>query len=53
MNQSILSQDNNSICEVIDCNEIAIQKLQLKAGIYGQIPIYVCKNCIEKFKEVK
>lgn len=41
----------NKICEVIDCNEIAIQKLKLNAGIYGQIHIYVCENCIEKFKE--
>ena len=54
MNQSILSQDfDYDICEAIDCHEKAIRTVDVNAGSYGVIRIFLCKDCIHKFKEVK
>lgn len=54
MNQNILPQDfDSNICEAIDCNAKAVQTLEVNAGIYGQIILFLCSSCIDKFKESK
>ena len=54
MNQNILPQNfDNGICEVIDCNAKAVKTVEVNAGIYGQIILFLCTECIDKFKEVK
>jgi hypothetical protein len=51
MNQSVLSQDlDNCICEAIDCKEKAIKTVKVNAGTFGQITLFLCTKCIDKFK---
>ncbi|MDN5846924.1 MAG: hypothetical protein L0H53_11695 [Candidatus Nitrosocosmicus sp.] len=37
-------------CDALKCNEKASEKIELSAGIYGNLQINVCKNCIGIFK---
>lgn len=54
MNQYIASKDfDNSICEAIDCNAKAGKTIEVNAGTYGVLKIFLCTNCIDKFKEDK
>lgn len=41
----------NEICEAIDCNLKAIKKIEVNAGSYGKIPVFLCNKCIVKFSE--
>lgn len=43
----------NELCEAIDCNAKAEKIVKVNAGTYGPIKLFLCKNCISKFKEVK
>ena len=43
----------NKICEAIDCNAKAVRTVEVNAGTYGPMKIFLCKNCIDKFKERK
>ena len=41
------------ICEAGECNITATKELKISIGIYGERVFFFCKNCINKFKEVK
>jgi hypothetical protein len=50
----ILKNDlENQTCEAIDCNAKAVKKIEVNAGMYGKIPLFLCYNCVPKFNEVK
>ena len=42
--------DNNVICEANGCYKQATNKIQLDVGQYGKISLFLCINCIPKFK---
>ena len=46
-----IDEINNLICEGIDCKRSASEKIIIKAGKYGHISLFLCKNCIRIFKE--
>ena len=37
------------LCEAVDCGEIATERLEVPAGDYGNLELYLCKECIQKF----
>ena len=50
MNNSLIATTtNNYICEANNCNTEATNEIKLDLGKYGQISIFLCKNCIPKF----
>jgi len=51
MKFEIQDEVSRKICEVVDCNNDATQKLEVSAGRYGTIEILVCKSCVSKFQE--
>jgi hypothetical protein len=42
-------QVNNTICESVQCFAKATNKIDVKVGESGVIPLYLCKHCIGKF----
>jgi hypothetical protein len=42
-------QVNNTICEAIQCFAKATNKIDVKVGESGVIPLYLCKHCVRKF----
>ncbi|MGH9981075.1 MAG: hypothetical protein ACRD6U_05940 [Nitrososphaeraceae archaeon] len=43
------SNINNSICEAIGCFENATKKIDVNAGQFGKISLFLCKKCLPKF----
>jgi hypothetical protein len=43
-------QDNNVICEAIGCSKNATNEIKLDVGQFGKISLFLCKNCLPKFK---
>ena len=41
------------ICEATGCFEKATDKLLVKVGSLGVIPLLLCSNCVPKFLEVE
>jgi hypothetical protein len=41
---------NYGECEALGCNCKATEPIEVSAGKYGIIMLYVCKNCIHIFK---
>ena len=40
---------NKQTCEALDClNEDTIE-INIDAGKFGKIPLFLCKNCLPKF----
>jgi hypothetical protein len=52
-NNVIVIQDNNVICEANGCYKQATNEIELDIGQFGKILLFVCKNCIPKFKVSK
>ena len=48
---SISSEINNLICEANDCKSNASEEIRIDAGKFGQISLFLCKDCIPKFIE--
>ena len=42
----------DEICNAISCNEKSSVKLDIDCGNFGDLTIYVCNNCVSKFKTV-
>ena len=49
-NNIINIQDNNVICEANGCYKQATNEIRLDVGQFGKISLFVCRNCIPKFK---
>ncbi|HJT83295.1 MAG TPA: hypothetical protein VJ697_02335 [Nitrososphaeraceae archaeon] len=49
-NNIIDIQDNNVICEANGCYKQATNELELDVGQFGKISLFLCRNCIPKFK---
>ena len=39
----------NILCEAIECIEKATETLEVPAGDYGNLELYLCKECVQKF----
>jgi hypothetical protein len=39
------------ICEAADCEQVAIQLIEVSAGKYGTLILSVCSNCVSKFTD--
>lgn len=37
-------------CEKFDCTEGATQVIEVPAGVYGNFKLYLCRNCVKKFR---
>jgi hypothetical protein len=48
-NEILDFQVNNTICEAIRCFAKASNKIDVKVGENGVIPLYLCNHCIRKF----
>lgn len=40
------------LCDALNCDREATEKIEFSAGIYGTLLINVCKNCVGIFKGV-
>ena len=49
-NNNLDIQDNNVICEANGCYKQATNEIKLDVGQFGKISLFVCRNCIPKFK---
>ena len=49
-NNIIDIQNNNVICEANGCYKQATNEIKLDVGQFGKISLFVCSNCIPKFK---
>ena len=49
-NNIIDIQDNNVICEANGCYKQAANEIKLDVGQFGKISLFLCKNCLPKFK---
>jgi hypothetical protein len=43
-------QDKNVICEANGCYKHATNEITLAIGQFGKISLFLCTNCIPKFK---
>ena len=52
MNLHCLGADiDKHICECVGCFSKATTTIEVKVGILGVIPLLLCHNCINKFRE--
>ena len=49
-NNVIDIQHNNVICEANGCYKHATNEITLDVGQFGKISLFLCRNCIPKFK---
>jgi hypothetical protein len=51
MNNSIIAlATNKHLCEAIDCSKTATDEISLNVGKFGKISLFLCKECLPKFK---
>ena len=50
MNNNITVEPNNYICEANGCYKQATNEIKLDVGQFGKISLFLCRNCIPKFK---
>jgi hypothetical protein len=48
---NILEINNNDVCEYVDCYTKATRTIEVKVGTLGAITLFLCNQCINKFKE--
>ena len=48
--KSLPSNNSPVICEATHCHDEATVELNIPIGATGTWDIYVCKNCVRKFK---
>lgn len=41
---------NKQICEAIGCSKNVTDEIELDVGQFGKISLFLCKNCLPKFK---
>jgi hypothetical protein len=41
----------NKICDGFGCDEKATGKMNVDAGKFGTLTLFLCKNCVRKFKD--
>lgn len=52
MNQHYVDSNiNKDICECADCYNEANTTIKVQVGSLGAISLFVCYNCVHKFKE--
>jgi hypothetical protein len=39
----------SAICEAYNCNRDATDQVKVNAGVFGDVNLNLCKNCIPKF----
>jgi hypothetical protein len=49
--QNIDTQLNNALCEAAGCFAKAENKIDVRVGLLGTIPLLLCKDCITKFDD--
>ena len=49
-NNIIDIQNNNVICEANGCYKQATNEIKLDVGQFGKISLFLCRNCLPKFK---
>jgi hypothetical protein len=49
--QEIKQPEVNSICDSVGCNLRAITELHVNAGQKRSITLYLCGNCVNKFRD--
>jgi hypothetical protein len=51
MNDNIIAlATNKQSCEAIDCHNKATDEISLNVGKFGKISLFLCKNCLPKFR---
>ena len=48
---NISNQISNLICEANGCKNNATEEIKINGGKFGQISLFLCEECISKFKE--
>jgi hypothetical protein len=43
----------NKLCEAVDCSVEATEQIEVSAGKYGPISLFVCVNCKKFFEELE
>jgi hypothetical protein len=52
MNQLYLdSITNKDLCEAFGCYSKATTTIEVSVGVLGAIPLFLCVDCVSKFKE--
>jgi hypothetical protein len=46
-----LETNNGDVCEYVDCFNKATRTIEVKVGTLGAITLFLCNQCINKFKE--
>lgn len=46
-----LEINNSDVCEYVDCLNKANMAMEIKVGTLGAITLFLCNQCINKFKE--
>jgi transcription elongation factor Elf1 len=44
-------QDINGICECVGCNANATSRVSVKVGDKGQITLFLCEKCKQRFSD--
>jgi hypothetical protein len=44
-----ISEDNNNICELVECLALTTIEVKVKVGEKGSITLFLCENCKSKF----
>ena len=39
------------ICEAAGCEQIATEQIEVSAGKFGTVTLFVCPNCVGKFTD--
>ena len=42
---------NKQLCEGLDCDEFATQKIDVNAGTFGSISLFLCEKCVSRFRD--
>jgi hypothetical protein len=43
--------DKEQVCEAVDCFNKGTERIEVSAGSYGSITLYLCSGCSPQFKE--
>ncbi len=47
-----MSQEKTlGVCEAANCEEAATRQIEVSAGKFGTVTLFVCPNCIGKFQD--
>ena len=43
--------EHKQVCDATDCEQVATQQIEVSAGKFGTVTLFVCPNCVGKFTE--